>query len=116
MDLAFCEYSVQQQILQIRILRFQSEYSEDQDHTNSKLFQVGTKLILSQQPLTIGSLTLQPRFDEMNRIKGCQLRRKLKREEQANYYLFKNPNEEKTIFQNMLTNQDYTIFGDYGNP
>ena len=43
-DLAFCEYSEEQKIIEIKILRFQSE---GQDHLNPTLYLVGTKLILS---------------------------------------------------------------------
>ena len=63
-------------------------------------------------------LALQPKFDEFNRIVGCQLRRKVAtgKEFAINYYPFKNPNEQNTIFHSMLTNQAYTMFdGDHGN-
>jgi hypothetical protein len=59
---------------------------------------------------------LVPRFDDYNQIVDCQLRRKVEGEH-AIFYTFNSPNEENTIFQNMLTNQTYSIFnGDHGEP
>jgi hypothetical protein len=60
---------------------------------------------------------LVPRFDDYNQIVDCQLRRKVEGEEEAIFYTLNSPNEENTIFQNMLTNQTYSIFnGDHGEP
>jgi hypothetical protein len=60
---------------------------------------------------------LVPRFDDYNQIVDCQLRRRVKGEEEAIFYTLNSPNEENTIFQNMLTNQTYSIFNvDYGEP
>jgi hypothetical protein len=66
--------------------------------------------------LSDNKLTLVPRFDDYNQIVDCQLRRKVKGEEEAIFYTLNSPNEENTIFQNMLTNQTYSIFNDYGEP
>lgn len=60
---------------------------------------------------------LVPRFDDYNQIVDCQLRREVEGEEEAIFYTLNSPNEENTIFQNMLTNQTYSIFnGDHGEP
>jgi hypothetical protein len=59
---------------------------------------------------------LVPRFDDYNQIVDCQLRRKVEGEEEAIFYTLNSPNEENTIFQNMLTNQTYSILNDYGEP
>jgi hypothetical protein len=61
-------------------------------------------------------LDLVPRFDDYNQIVDCQLRREVEGEEEAIFYTLNSPNEENTIFQNMLTNQTYSILNDYGEP
>lgn len=55
-----------------------------------------------------GILTLEPMFDEYNRIKGIQLR--MEKDGETMYYPFKNPDEKTTIFSSLYTNQAYSIF------
>lgn len=86
-NLAFCEYTLEQQIVEIKILRFESEGNS---HKNPKFYALGTKLICFAKPLNdkdvnirkdklgkiLGAiLTLVPRYDKYNQIVGCQLRK-----------------------------------------
>lgn len=113
-DHAFCEFQDESNLIEVKILRFQSEGT---DHKNPRVYQVGSKLLMFKESYSNKDVALQPTFDESNRITGCQLRHDRGEEEEAVHYPFNTPTGESTIFDNALTNQTYTIFrGERNNP
>jgi hypothetical protein len=89
-DHAFCEFLDESNLVEIKIYRFQSE---GPDHANPKIYQVGSKLVCFLEEYASRDLSLQPTFDESNRITGCQLRQDRGEDEEAIYYPFNKPNE-----------------------